>query len=405
MPEKIPRMRIDLEFIPVHYNGRKMVLIRDPLGIIQEGKVVDPSIYIFLVLLDGTRTIRDLQMELMQQRGGVLVTSDEVIDLLVGLDASFLLDSEKYRLVRDKIIDDFSSKQIRDCFLCGRSYPKEPSQLNQMLDEILSASSLPLPPKGNIKAIIAPHIDLSAGSRVYASAYRMLQDILPTRVVILGIGHHMDNDLFCLTEKDFATPLGVVKTDSDTVQHLRKTYSNIIADNDFEHRSEHSIEFQVIFLQHLFGTESFTILPILCGPLMTNLPYYNRNAYLEKVGHFLKELKQIIFESEKENIIVAGVDFSHIGLKFGHETPADYIAGQAETHDRNLLKALSDVDADLLWEESLKVEDKYNVCGFSALTCLLEILPLCKGEVLDYQMWHEAATKSAVSFSAVLFTI
>ena len=137
---------------------------------------------------------------------------------------------------------------------------------------------------------------------------------------------------------------------------------------------------------------------------MANLPFYNRNAYLERVVHFLKELKQIINGAGKETYIVAGVDFSHIGPKFGHEAPAEYIASRAESHDRNLLKALSEMDADLFWEESIKAEDQYNVCGFPALACLLEIIPFCKGEVLDYQMWHEAATKSAVSFSAVLFT-
>ena len=119
---------------------------------------------------------------------------------------------------------------------------------------------------------------------------------------------------------------------------------------------------------------------------------------------FLKDLKEIIFEADKETIIVAGVDFSHIGLKFGHERPAEYIESRAEAHDKNLLHAISEADADLFWEESKRVEDQYNVCGFPALACLLEILPLCKGKVLDYQLRHEAATQSAVSFSAVVFT-
>lgn len=177
-----------------------------------------------------------------------------------------------------------------------------------------------------------------------------------------------------------------------------------MAGNDFEHRSEHSIEFQVLFLQHLLGTDSFTMIPILCGSLMANLPAYNRISYLEKVGPFLAELKRIMIESGEETLLVAGVDLSHIGPKFGHESPAGYMASRVEAHDRALLHALTEADADLFWEESIKVQDQYNVCGFSALACLLEILPVCEGELLDYQMWHEAATRSAVSFSAVAFT-
>ena len=35
---------------------------------------------------------------------------------------------------------------------------------------------------------------------------------------------------------------------------------------DYCHAVEHSIEFQVVFLQHLYGA-GVRILPILCGPL------------------------------------------------------------------------------------------------------------------------------------------
>ena len=404
MAEDTPRIRRDLEFFPVQQGGRKMVLIRDHIGIIPEGKVVDVSVYQLLALLDGTKTIRDLQMELMRQRGGILVASDEVTSLLANLDDSYLLDSERYRAAKDNIVAEFSSEKIRHCILCGRSYPNEPSQLKQLLDDILANRKTPIQPEGKLKAIVAPHIDLAAGARVYAGAYGMLRHVSPTRVVLLGIGHHMAGALFCLTEKDFATPLGVVENDSNITRHLKQIDSNTIADNDFEHRSEHSIEFQVLFLQHLLGADSFTVVPILCGSLMANLPAYNRNTYLEMAAPFLKDLKEIIFEADKETIIVAGVDFSHIGLKFGHERPAEYIESRAEAHDKNLLHAISEADADLFWEESKRVEDQYNVCGFPALACLLEILPLCKGKVLDYQLRHEAATQSAVSFSAVVFT-
>ena len=404
MAEDTPRIRRDLEFFPVQQGGRKMVLIRDHIGLIPEGKVVDVSVYQLLALLDGTKNIRDLQMELMRQRGGILVASDEVASLLANLDDSYLLDSERYRAAKDNIVAEFSSEKIRHCILCGRSYPNEPSQLKQLLDDILANRKTPIQPEGKLKAIVAPHIDLAAGARVYAGAYGMLRHVSPARVILLGIGHHMADALFCLTEKDFATPLGVVKNDSNITRHLKQIDSNIIADNDFEHRSEHSIEFQVLFLQHLLGADSFTVVPILCGSLMANLPAYNRNTYLEMAAPFLKDLKEIIFEADKETIIVAGVDFSHIGLKFGHERPAEYIESRAEAHDKNLLHAISEADADLFWEESKRVEDQYNVCGFPALACLLEILPLCKGKVLDYQLRHEAATQSAVSFSAVVFT-
>ena len=84
--------------------------------------------------------------------------------------------------------------------------------------------------------------------------------------------------------------------------------------------------------------------------------------------------------------------------------PAQYLKDQSEVHDRALLKALSVLDADSFWEESGKVKDQYNVCGFAALACLLEVLPPCRGHFLGYEMWHEEATRSAVGFAAMAFT-
>ena len=106
------------------------------------------------------------------------------------------------------------------------------------------------------------------------------------------------------------------------------------------------IEFQVIFLQHLLSKKPFNIIPILCGSLQTNLADYTRHAYLKKAKPFLEKLAQIVSDPEHEMLVVAGVDFSHIGLKFGHDRAADYLARQTEVHDKNLLNHLSRFDVE-----------------------------------------------------------
>jgi AmmeMemoRadiSam system protein B len=372
--------------------------------LVQEGRALAPQIYHLMTLLNGTRDIRDLQMELMRQGGGVLVGTDEVKGLLRQLDESFLLDSEGFRQARDQVVASFNSARLRPCSHCGVAYPKDPLELRNSLDEILNSQPPLEGPAGKIEALISPHIDLKVGHRVYASAYRTLRFAAPTRVVILGVGHRMAEDLFCLTDKEFETPLGVIKGEKGLIRTLREAGGDIIAAHDFPHRSEHSIEFQLIFLQHLLKEASFEIIPILCGFMQTCLPEYTRQAYLEKAGPFLDAMREIIRDPERETLLVAGVDFSHTGPKFGHEMPADYMESQSQAHDKNLLKDLAELDPEHFWEESKGVGDRFNVCGFSALACLLEVLPPCKGQVLDYQIWHEAPTRSAVSFAAVAFT-
>ncbi|MBC8417880.1 MAG: AmmeMemoRadiSam system protein B [Desulfobacterales bacterium] len=404
MTETRPMARRDLEFFPVQHKGQQFVLIRDPLGLVEEGKAVGIPLYQLMMLLDGTTGVRDLQMELMRQKGGVLVGTDEIDSLLAHLDESFLLDSERFQNARDRIITQFTSEKIRPCSHCGKSYPENRSELRLRIDEILN-SQPPWPePKGKVVALIAPHIDLNVGYKGYSTAYQMVKHTSPSRIILLGVGHQLQKALFSLTDKDFETPLGITQSEQETIRRLREAGQDIIAVDDFIHRSEHSIEFQLIFLQHLIAGKDFTIIPILCGFLQAGLPEYSRGAYLEHAGRFLDELRLILKDPDQETLLVAGVDFSHTGPKFGHEMPASYLQSRSEEHDRNLLIHLTGFDADSFWEESRRVNDQFNVCGFSALACLLEVLPECQGELLNYEIWHEAPTRSAVSFASVVFT-
>jgi MEMO1 family protein len=401
MNESAPRIRNDLEFIPIQHEGRQLVLIRDHLGLVQEGKAVAPALYQVLALLNGARSVRDLQWELMKQRGGVLVDTNEIQSILVQLDKSFLLDSERFQSARNEIVARFASEPVRRCSHCGQGYPNDPIALRAQLDEILDSQAPASRPDGKIRALMAPHIDLRVGYKVYSRSYSMLKYTSPTKVILIGVGHQMADDLFSLTEKDFETPLGLVKNDPVLIERLKEKVKGAVSDNDFAHRSEHSIEFQLLFLQYILKQE-IKIIPILCGSFLATLPEYSRDTFLEKAGPFLEALGEIV--SEPGTLLVAGVDFSHIGPKFGHDRPAEYLESQSVAHDKRLLKHLSRLDKERFWEESREVNDRFNVCGFSALACLLEVLPPCKGEILDYQIWHEEATKSAVSFAGAVFT-
>ena len=403
MTDTVPPLRKDLEFFPLQHEGKQYILIKDHLGLVQEGKAVELPLYQVMMLLDGKRTLRDLQVLLMRQQRGLLVGSDEIKHLLDQLDASFLLESDRFIRSRDRIEEEFASLETRPCFHCGYGYPPDPDELRKRLDEIVNCNP-PVPDPGKIVALISPHIDLSLGAKAYGNTYQLLRYTSPSTVVILGIGHQLRTGLFCLTEKDFETPLGTVKTNKELVRRLKDGGGDALAPNDFSHRSEHSIEFQVLFLKHLLKQNSFTIVPILCGSLLAGLPEYSREAYRRKAGLFLERLGQILSAKGNRTLLIAGVDLSHTGPKFGHDQPARSLQNQSEAHDRVLLKNLTGLDPDGFWEESRRVSDRYHVCGFAALACLLEVLPSSRGRVLQYQIWHEEATRSAVSFASMVFT-
>ncbi len=402
MNNPLPPARLDLEFIPVEDGEERELLVRDPLELVPEDLALPPGILEILSLLDGAVDLDGFQIELMRLQGGALVSREEASYLAAQLDEAFLLESPAFFEAKRGVEEDFAQRPARPAALAGSAYPDDRTGLEAFLDDILTTQP-PFEADGRVTALAAPHIDPALGERVYARAYRALLREKPGRVIILGVGHQMSQGLFSLTAKDFETPLGALPTDKPAVSRLLRAAGDAAAPSDFDHRFEHSIEFQAVFLRHVLRDVPFQIVPILCGSLIS-LPEYSRAAYLEKAGRFLSSLRHLAADPDMETLIVAGVDLSHIGPKFGHEEPARELERKASAHDRALLTHLARQDPEQFWEESAQAGDRFNVCGFSALACLLEILPPSRGLVLDYALWREEPARSAVSFAATVFT-
>jgi len=401
---RVPRLRKDIELIPASFEGKRGLLARDSLGLIPKPILLHGEVLEFIGLIDGKRDARDFQVELMRRKGGVFISLEYVERLIEELDSAHLLDSDRYRQERERIIDEYSRLEVRTSSLAGHSYPLDPGELEKYLDAILSSetgSSLPL--KGQkVRAVVAPHIDLEAGRRVYARTYQAIQDSALQKVFLLGTGHRLHDYFVSLTEKDFETPLGRVNTDKDLVKKLREAGKEVIAPHDMAHRSEHSLEFQLIFLQKLFGS-SFSIIPVLFGSFHEVLAKVTRPSEIPGMDGLLEEFRLSLGEDGTGALVVAGVDFSHVGPKFGHEQSARFMLNDVREHDQRLIDSLCRGDVEGVWAESRRVEDRYHVCGFSTVACLMEVLSPLRGFLIDYDIWQEGHTQSAVSFAGIVF--
>jgi len=404
MKESIPKLRKDIELIPTYYKGERGVLVRDSLGLIKEPIFLQGEILGLMGLIDGRRDIRDIQIELMRQKSGTFISSDEVKNLLAELDSVFILDSENYRQKRDRKISEYSCLGIREAYHAGRSYPQASEELRAYLDSFFHDEEGPdeeLKDK-KIVALISPHIDLETGRRVYTKAYLTIKNIAPKRIVLLGTGHNLHEFFLALTEKDFETPLGRVMTDKNFIRELKSAGDGAVSPYDIAHRSEHSLEFQLIFLQHIFGS-GFSLIPFLCGSFHKVLDKVLRPSEIPGVDSFLKVLSGFIKVHASDTLLVAGVDFSHIGPKFGHSERASSMLLEAKNHDRVLIDAICRGKVEDFWTETREVKDRYNICGFSTIACLLEIIEGTQGQLLAYDVWQEEPTQSAVSFAAIAF--
>jgi AmmeMemoRadiSam system protein B len=402
----IPKLRTDMEIFSTYYQGQKALVVKDALGLIKNPVILQGQVIDFISLIDGKRTPRDIQLELIRQQNGVFVGVDYVQSLLTELDSLYLLDSENYKDTKKKIFMDYSKQTVRPAVLAGQAYPESVEDLRKYLDTVFSESdnaSIGRTAK-KASALIAPHIDLNVGKKVYAQAYGAIKDLDPQMVVILGTGHSLHQSIFSLTEKDFETPLGLVKTHKPLVRNLREANEAVVAPHDIDHRNEHSIEFQLVFLQYLFGSD-FSLIPVLCGSLQKDLAAFSRISEISGVNGFLNGLKELVEEKGSDVLVVAGVDFSHIGPKFGHSYRAPRLIAEVREFDTRLIDAICSGDPSSFWAEAEKVDNRYNVCGFSSIAVLLELFSGAIGQLLGYDIWEEEDTRSAVSFAAISLSL
>ncbi len=401
MDIKVPALRSDLEVIPMSYQGRQGVLIRDFLGVLKDPVFIQGEGLMVLSLIDGRRLLKDIQLELIRQKEGSFISLESVNKVVSEFDAAFLLDNAEYRKKRDQITAGYLAEETREAVLAGTAYPASPDELSAYVESILSGNGGERSQSSfsDVRALIAPHIDIKTGRDVYAAAYREVRGLTPKKILVLGVGHHLQNEFLSLSEKDYLTPLGRVKTDKIWVKRLKEIGKEVVVPHDITHKMEHSIEFQLLFLQRLYGPD-FQLIPVLCGSFSDVLYSASRPSEILGMKSFLEGLREFLRE-DPETLVVAGVDFSHIGPKFGHREKALSMLLETRAFDQKLMAAVCEGEVEKFWGLYRESGGRFNVCGFSALSILLELIPDIKGRILGYDLWQEEGTESAVSFAAM----
>ncbi|MBU4204334.1 MAG: AmmeMemoRadiSam system protein B [Acidobacteria bacterium] len=402
MPDIPPSLRSDVEIIPAEYNRKKGLLIKDSLGLIADPVFVQGMGVFILTRLDGRTTLEDIWSLLVQQTRDLSLTREQIAEVISRFDESFLLDSPAYRAGKKNILDAYARETIRRAALAGSAYPGEEADLRLYLDDVLTAGPVGEndPPSESIRAVVAPHIDIGVGRSLYSRAYNAVRTWKPCRIVILGTGHHLNDAFFSLTNKDFETPLGLVRADKEWINNLRAAGEELISSADIVHRSEHSIEFQLLFCQRIFGP-TFSIVPVLCGSFSGLLSSVTRPAEVPGIEAMSRTLRRMLDESP-DTLVVAGVDLSHIGLKFGHSESALSLLLDTREFDDRQMDHICEGDIQAFWEGERRSGSRFNVCGFSALSFLMEVFPDLQGVRLGYDIWREEPTQSAVSFAAMV---
>jgi AmmeMemoRadiSam system protein B len=405
---------MDLDFMPSPVADRPGLLIRDPRRFSDATVIVPPLLVRALGCFDGRQTARDLRDALAATVGAADAAT--VADrLLKALGESGLLDDERYADMRSRREQEFRQAPTREPAHAGGGYPDDRARLDQTLAGYLAGHPAGQP-ADPLVGVVAPHVSPEGGPRCYGAAYRALPPGLEERTfVILGTSHYGEPNRFGLTRKSFTTPYGAAETDGALVGELARAAGEGAHVEDYCHAVEHSIEFQVLFLQHVFGPR-LRILPVLCGALLANGRAAGGGARPpeksdDAVARFIGALGEIGAREGRRLVWVLGADMTHVGRRYGDAAPARADEGDmldVAARDRQRIDRIAAGDADGFWDlvhdrrNRSDDDDDLKWCGTSPIYTFLRAMPDARGKLLAYQQWN-IDDDSVVSFAAMSF--
>ena len=230
----------------------------------------------------------------------------------------------------------------------GGAYAGEPGALAAQIDGFFTHADGPgsaarSADSGVVRGLLAPHIDFHRGGPTYAWAYReVIERSDADLFVILGTCHAGMPDPFAATLKPYDTPLGPAPIDRDFFDALERRCGGGLLASEAAHRTEHSIEFQVVMLRHLLGKRRpFTILPVLASYVHEAVWARTDPEADPRVPRFIDGLLETMAASGRKTCLIAGVDLAHVGPRFGDpEANTDDSLAAVAAADRSMLEAV-----------------------------------------------------------------
>jgi hypothetical protein len=396
LPE-YPRLR-PLILMPVSDGERELLLVTDPLGVIPGQPVLSLEALALLQLLDGSVSIADLTTVLMRENKDLRM-ANVVREFVAELDRLLMLESPRFEAAYRDAREAWHQLEIRPAACEARSYPAEPEALRAFLGAHFEAAGAqreqagdPVAPAGaRPRALLVPHLDPRRAGPAIARAFLELgpEPKQPLRVIVYGTGHSLMDDLFALTRMHFETPLGRVPCDIAFVDALAARLGESAYHGELAHRDEHSIEFQALYLKYRFGDRPITIVPILCGGFHALLDAGRTPRDMPVFEQLVAGVRETEATLGGATLHLAGVDFSHVGPRFGDPKIDERMRGEIETRDHEAIGAARSGDADAWYGSIAAHQDATRICGFAPVYAMLRCAGVKDGRLLRYEQSNE----------------
>ena len=393
------------------HQGRAFVALVDPLGAFRDPVLIPIDLYLGVVRhFDGRTPLAEIQARSLRETGRA-VSSPEIRDLVEQLDRAMVLEGPTFAA----FLDDYRREMVRPAAFAGRSYDGTEGGLRSQLARFFAhakGSGLPGPeeeahtPPAHLRGVLSPHIDFHRGGPVYTWSYRaLIEQSRADTFVILGVAHQRCRHRFALTRKDFETPLGLAPTDRPYVDRIASLAGQDLFDDELAHRDEHSIEFQVVFLQYLLGgRRDFSIVPILVGSFHDLMEAGTDPIEAAEVRRFVEALRAAEAAVGKTVAYIGGIDLSHVGPEFGDPGPVDpAILETVRSFDSRMLDRAAAADPKGWFSTAAGVGNRWRVCGLAATYTMLHAMGPARGRLLQYDQAVDDRRTCCVSFASVAF--
>lgn len=423
MLENIPTYPLDtpairhLEIFPIKTEQGELLMVQDPLGILDGPAVMspDPLFIMFLQMADGKTTLGEMAQKITMQTGQIIPVG-LFEDMVRQLDEALLLQSERFVEAFKAKYEEFQNSDTRPYRTIRKVEGADRLQmLKDLGDEFRRHRMSPLSPPetidlpaNSVVGILAPHIDYQRGGEAYAWAYEALKQkgTGAKTFIILGTVHRPTSHMFIATRKHYDTPFGLLETDQELIDELEKEFDGELYRDEYIHVDEHTIELNATYLRHTFQGQDIKIVPILVGSL--EMMYHEGGApdQNEEVEKFTAALRTILERHDGKVALVGGVDFSHCGPEFGDEQLNDETrVKDIENGDRGALEKIEAMDAEGYFEYYRPHKNENKVCSISPIYTVIKTLAgKADAKILSYQQANSDEKDCLVSFSAVAFT-
>jgi AmmeMemoRadiSam system protein B len=403
-----PILKRGVEILPAKDKERELILLKDNEGITNQVLVMPVETITLIQFFDGQNSIKDIQNQILKLTNH-LVSEYEIIEFVKQLEQANFLENEKVNEIRKKLYEEFKNSSVRKAIHKGLSYPENILELSSFMSKFLKIEEIKFPTQTIIGAI-SPHIDLIRGGSVYAKTYSELQkSVIPDIVIAFGVSHKGGVSPFIFTKKEYETPYGNIQVDNDLYMRFKEVLWYEPDEEEFFHKDEHSLEFQALWLKYIWRDKTPKWLPILVTDFERfcekNPP--SKIEYIEKFFSSAEIILKELLNQNKKVLILAGVDFSHVGPRFGDDieiTPE--IKKTIEEYDKKILNLALELKADEFFLSVVETENETNICGlsatYSALRFIKSINQNAKGKLLDYSQADDPFG-GFVSFASMVF--